>query len=620
MPGPPASDERAPVGSPTTIPAPQQSHHHRVGSLVGSMGRQGFQMPLSKRDREHARSLLFSDQLDTQTTGDAQHAVEHAVDHSEALEDDDGALLEEGVGAPSEARRVHTEQRNLLRESGQLPDEPGQVHSSYGATLGPHASSHSRQSHASDPGWDYPGWDDALARGKIETSIGLELRTLVANSLPLAVTFILQYSLIMASLFSVGHLGKVELGAVSLGGMTASITGTAFIQGMSTCLDTLCSQAYGAGRPDLVGLYFQKGVLVVMLGLLPVLLLWYRADAFLPYIVNESEADSERLVELATRYLRIMILAMPGYCLFECGKRFMQAQGIFTASTYVLIVCAPLNILITYALVWHPSIGLGFIGAPISVAITNTLLALFLLAYVLFVDGKKCWNGFTWKVLENWGPLVQLAIPGLVMVESEFLAYEIMTLASSYLGTNELAVQTILSSMTSLAYEAPFAFGCAGATRVAGFIGAGLPAAAKLAVSVTVAVGCIVGFTDASIIFFLRHTFASMFSSDPEVLHQAVKYFPLCVFMHLLDALGAVCGGILRGQGRQSAGGYINLVSYYVVGVPASLFLCFGPWKLGLVGIWFGFILAIFSVVTASLVALRLTNWSKLVRKAQENT
>jgi multidrug resistance protein, MATE family len=57
-------------------------------------------------------------------------------------------------------------------------------------------------------------WEAAVAAGKIKTTWRREAKTLFRYSSPLVVTFILQYSLTVASIFTVGHLGKVELGAV----------------------------------------------------------------------------------------------------------------------------------------------------------------------------------------------------------------------------------------------------------------------------------------------------------------------------------------------------------------------------------------------------------------------
>jgi len=38
-----------------------------------------------------------------------------------------------------------------------------------------------------------------------------------------------------------------------------------------------------------------------------------------------------------------VLIGRPGYALFEATKRFLQAQGIFGASTVVLFVAAPIN-------------------------------------------------------------------------------------------------------------------------------------------------------------------------------------------------------------------------------------------------------------------------------------
>lgn len=103
-------------------------------------------------------------------------------------------------------------------------------------------------------------WEEAVLNGEIQTTWQRETKVLVRYSSPLIVTFVLQYSLNVAGVFTVGHIGKVELGAVSLASVTANITGYAVYQGLATSLDTLCAQAYGSGHKKLVGLQTQRMV------------------------------------------------------------------------------------------------------------------------------------------------------------------------------------------------------------------------------------------------------------------------------------------------------------------------------------------------------------------------
>lgn len=103
-------------------------------------------------------------------------------------------------------------------------------------------------------------WEEAVLNGDIQTTWQRETKVLVRYSSPLILTFVLQYSLNVAGIFTVGHIGKVELGAVSLASVTANITGYAVYQGLATSLDTLCAQAYGSGHKKLVGLQTQRMV------------------------------------------------------------------------------------------------------------------------------------------------------------------------------------------------------------------------------------------------------------------------------------------------------------------------------------------------------------------------
>jgi MATE family multidrug resistance protein len=122
------------------------------------------------------------------------------------------------------------------------------------------------------------------------------------------VTFVLQYSLTVASIFTVGHLGKIELGAVSLASMTANITGYAIYQGLATSLDTLCAQAYGSGRKHLVGLQLQRMVYFLWVLTIPIGLVWFFAE----YLLNAIVPDP-RSAKFAGLYLRILIAGAPGY-------------------------------------------------------------------------------------------------------------------------------------------------------------------------------------------------------------------------------------------------------------------------------------------------------------------
>lgn len=451
-------------------------------------------------------------------------------------------------------------------------------------------------------------WNEAVAAGKITSSWQREAKVLTKSSAPLILTFLLQYSLPVASIFTVGHIGKAELGAVSLASMTASITGYAVYAGLATSLDTLCSQAYGSGHLHLVGLQLQRMLYFLWLITIPIAIIWAFGTQLLSLIVPEQET-----ARLAGLYLKVLILGAPGYATFEAGKRYLQAQGLFSATMYILLICAPLNALMNYVFVWK--LEWGFIGAPIAVSITEILMPILLFLYVRFIDGYQCWGGFDRKALKNWMPMIKLALPGLVMVLAEFMAFEILTLSASWLGPTPLAAQSVLGSITGITFQIPFPMSVAASTRIANLIGATLALPAKTAAKVAMVFAIGVGIFNLLLLSLLRDFIPRLFTPDEEVIDLVAKLLPLCAAFQLFDALACNCNGILRGLGRQEIGGYVGLFAYYVVGLPISFGTGFGAgW--GLYGLWSGPAIALGIVAAIEGVFIYKTSWERAVEDA----
>ncbi|CCH58818.1 hypothetical protein TBLA_0A10400 [Henningerozyma blattae CBS 6284] len=463
-------------------------------------------------------------------------------------------------------------------------------------------------------------WRSAIDDGKeINTTYKREFQVILYNAFPLYFYFFLQYSLSVASIFSVSHLGTKELGAVTLGSMTANITGIAIIQGLCTCLDTLCAQAYGAKNYKLVGIFFQRCAAITIIFFIPIMYCWWSwSELVLSYMIPEQD-----LCVLAARYLRISALGIPGFILFECGKRFLQCQGIFHASTIVLFICAPTNAVLNYLLVWDKHIGIGYLGAPLAVSISYWLMAIGLLFYTLTTNNEKnplkCYPGLIHysQIFKNWKHMFALAIPGIVMVEAEFLGFEILTIFAAHLGETQLASQAIVSTVAALAYQIPFSISIATSTRVANFIGASLYKPCITTCKTSLLLSFICSTTNMLVITTSRFQFARLFSNEEKVVELVANTLPLLAFMQLFDAFNATTAGCLRGQGRQKIGGYINVFAFYFVGIPISYLLAF-HFNFDLQGLWIGIICALMIMSLFQGIAVFNVDWIKLINIARD--
>ncbi|CUM65721.1 uncharacterized protein PRCAT00003369001 [Priceomyces carsonii] len=435
-------------------------------------------------------------------------------------------------------------------------------------------------------------FEHAIIDKRITSSKLAELKWLMKSSIPLVATFLLEISFPTVSVFAVGHIGPTELAAVSIGAMTVNMTGYATIQGLATALDTLCPQAFGAGKYKLVGSYFQKCTALISVVMIPIIIAWiFFGTSIIMFLVPEEET-----ARLSAVYLKFIAPGIPAYILFETGKRFLQAQGVYHISTYVLLVTAPLNAVMTLLFVKH----IGYLGAPIAVSINFWIMAFGLLVCTIYfvkpestpanIHPMECWNGLNIEdAFSSWGKLITLAIPGLVMLEAEFLAFEILTLLAAYLGTLEVAAQSIGTNVASMMYQIPFAISIAASTRIANYLGAGLADSARKATQAALGFGICVAFMDFFILFIFRSQIAHLYTNDENVLKIVDKVMWLIASMQVCDTMNAVSAGCLRGQGQTKIGGIVNFLSYYVVGVPLALYLAFySPIKGSLDGLWIG--------------------------------
>ncbi|KAL6946673.1 hypothetical protein ACO0RG_000833 [Hanseniaspora osmophila] len=535
------------------------------------------------------------------------------------------------------------------------------------------------------------------------TTVWKEIKFVSKNALPLVLTFLMQYSLSLSSLFVIGNLcidpetgsSAGYLSSASLAVMTYNITGLAVIEGLATSLDTFCSQAFGAKKYSKVGLYTQRCALMILTLLFPILALWWCSEHWLVWLIPQKE-----LLANVQVFLRILSFGVPALTMFETGKRFVQAQGYYNISTYALFFIFPINLIMIYLL----TMKYGYKGAPIAIAISQWLMFFSLAGYCVFVkpDTLRCWSTIfpphvfeekrgvqkivtAFKVLifgtdqnesdteddqveaatngneahlgsasttygsilnkgnkptkkqrkrlamfQNWKPMIELAWPGLVMIESEYLSFEILTIFSTYLGDEiEIAIQTVLASVGTLIYQDFFAMGCVISTRVAQFIGSyyhELQQTNSVAlkteslakrnaikcIKASYILGVLIGFINCSTLIVFAKPFARLFTKDQTVIETSALILPIIAVNQFPDSFNVNSAAILRGQGRQKIGGLLNVIAYYVIGLPLSHFFAFNL-GMDIKGLWVGCTAGLTFLALSEFICVVRTDWNHVL-------
>lgn len=221
------------------------------------------------------------------------------------------------------------------------------------------------------------------------TAMRNESKLLVQMALPVQGSQLISYINVMAPLLTLGHLGTTYLAAISLATMTANITGFSVGQGFATALDTLCSQGF-TGNPDktALGKHLQRGIVVMFFLQIPVFSLWLFAEPILIQLGQDAE-----VAKISGVFLKWLMPGLFPYLLFTCVMRYLQGQGIMSASFYVMLISAPINIFLQWFLVWKLTF-FGALGAPIATCITNWVSCISIIIYASYIDGYQCWAGW----------------------------------------------------------------------------------------------------------------------------------------------------------------------------------------------------------------------------------
>ncbi|KIJ65467.1 hypothetical protein HYDPIDRAFT_187260 [Hydnomerulius pinastri MD-312] len=458
------------------------------------------------------------------------------------------------------------------------------------------------------------------------------LATLVVDSIPVILSYILQNSIQTVSILVTGRLGPEELSAAAFSMMLAFVTGWCIALGGGSALDTLGSQAFtGGSRSTDLSIHFQRCVVLLWCLFIPVAFLWAFIEPVLLAI-----GEPARLCKDVQSIMRILIFGAPGYIAFESLKKYLQCQGIMRASTLVLIIVSPINLALNIVLVHYTP--LRMLGCPIALSITFWLAFVLLIIVTSFSSTHKAnatWGGLQPRAVLNpksCFEFLRLALPGIFMVGTEWYenvlsdttlsvlifgraAFEIVALAAGRLGELALAGQSVIMTTDQIIATIPFGFGVVASNRVGNLLGARSALGARTAAHASALISVLVGFTIMIIMLAARNKFGYIYSDDEAVVHLVSQVMPLVASFQIADGLANACGGVLRGQGRQHLGAVFNIIAYYVLALPIGITLAFRR-HMGLQGLWIGQVIGLFTVGIGEYVVVWLgTDWEKEVQK-----
>ncbi|KAK9474989.1 mate-domain-containing protein [Dipodascopsis tothii] len=434
------------------------------------------------------------------------------------------------------------------------------------------------------------------------------MKRLFRMSVPVILSFTLQNSLQTVSILIVGRLGPLELATSAFSFMFAMCSGWLIQLGGTTAIDTLGSATYTAAEdPHELGVILQRGFFVFGVLYVPICILWMWSEPVLLMLGQTPE-----LAYSASRFLQCLIPGGLGYIYFESLKKYLQVQGIMQAGTYVLLATSPINAILNWLFV-HTFNG-GLYGAPLATGVTYWLSFIGLVLYCKYVNGSQAWGGFSIRAFQNLAIFFKLAIMGIIMIGTEWWAFEVIALEAGRLGNIALAAQSVVMTSDQVTFTIPFGIGVATSTRVGNLLGDRKPRSAQRAAYSGAFLAAFVGSVVMVIMFTARNLYGRMFSDDIDVIRETARIVPFVALFQIADGLNSTCCGVLRGMGRQHIGALVNSAAYYILALPTGIYWAFHG--RGLPGLWQANCGALYLAGLTELTIVAHTNWKLEVQKA----
>jgi MATE family multidrug resistance protein len=429
-----------------------------------------------------------------------------------------------------------------------------------------------------------------------------DLRALVRLSVPIVAAQVGIMLMGVVDTVIVGHVSARELAGAALGHLY--VFGLA-VFGMGTlwAVDPIVAQATGAKDHDAVALGVQRGVaLAVLIGAVTTLLCLPAQSVF------GLLRQPAHVVPRAAGFVWMSAPSMIVLLVWVTLRQSLQAMKHTRAIVITIVAGNVSNLTFNWVFVFG-HLGAPAMGAPGS-ALSSTISRWFMLGLLVTLSRRELAG-----VLLPWradalrrGPLLKTLRIGLpIGIQSmvEFTTFATISVLAGWFGAEAISGHQVAINLASLTFMVPMGVGSAASVLVGHAIGEGdAPHARRVATS---ALACGASFMAlcAVVLLAIPQAFAQAYTSVPGVVAIAATLIPIAGVFQVFDGLQVVASGVLRGAGDTRAAMIANMLGFWLIGMPVSLWLGFGLGR-GVVGLWWGFVAGLAAVATFLVIRVRM--------------
>jgi MATE family multidrug resistance protein len=440
--------------------------------------------------------------------------------------------------------------------------------------------------------------------GGVIRGVMAELPAMLRLALPVVAAELGWVAMSLVDTIMVGRVSAVAVGAVSIGGMLFYTVAT-FTAGLMLGLDTVVSQAYGAGdlrschRSLLNALY-----LYLPLPPLIMLLVWWAGPLLVAFGVDAEVARQ------ANSYLRAVAWGSMPLLLYFAFRRYLQAMNLVKPVMFALISANAVHLLANWIFIYGNwgAPALGATGAGWATCFSRVYMAACLVVYTVWHERRNRTGWHDISLRPDWARmqgLLRLGLPAGFQISLEVGVFAAATALIGRLAPVTLAAHQIALNCATVTYMVPLAIGSAAAVRVGQAIGRRNPEGARFAGWTAILLGALFMAVMGALFLLIPRVILRGFTANERVIDAGVALLFVAAVFQLFDGVQTVSTGALRGLGDTHTPMLCNLAGYWVIGLPIGYWLCFEK-GLGAQGLWIGLCFALILIA-----GTLLTVWAK---------
>ena len=410
----------------------------------------------------------------------------------------------------------------------------------------------------------------------------------------------------------VGHVSPRDLASVALGNLYFFMT-TSFGLGTLFALDPLVSQAFGAGDRAGIARAFQRGFVIAFgLAFFSSLLLT-PGRPLLTFLRQPAD-----VIPVAADYALVSIPGVLPFFCFVVLRQGLQSMGRVGPIVVVIFLANAANVFFNWVLIF------GNLGAPAMGAVGSgwattlsrwfMLVTLVAIAWPLLRPYVRPFRGDALDI-EPLLRMCRLGIPIGIQFFLEFGVFGVIGILMGFLGTIPMASHQVAINLASVTFMMAVGVTQATTVLVGQAVGAGDPAWARRSAGAGLLIAGTLMALNGVIFLSIPGLLARLYTPDLEVWELAATLIPVAGIFQIFDGLQAVGSGVLRGVGDTLAPMIVNLVGFWLIGLPISLYLAF-PGGLGPLGLWWGMAAGLAAVALFLLIRVRIRFGRDLTRIA----